>query len=121
MFTSRFQKGPPPTLQILFRGTLVAELSKKKKQNGQPVYTFKYLPAFKQEKLAALPGLSFSDSPLESSELWPYFAERIPDARRPEIQVLMKTLKLSEYDDIRLLAALGAHSITDPFEIRLAA
>lgn len=120
MFTSRFHKGPPPTLQILFRGTLVAELSKTK-QNGQPVYTFKYLPAFKQEKLAALPGLPFSDAPLESSELWPYFAERIPDARRPEIQALMKVMRLSEYDDIRLLAALGAHSITDPFEIRMAA
>ena len=120
MFTSRFYKGPPPTLQILYQGTLVAELTKVKKPKG-PEYTFKYLPAFKDLKLAALPGLHYSEQPQISGDLWPFFAERIPDIRRPEIQAWMRLKKLSEYDDIGLIAALGAHSITDPYEIRLAA
>ena len=120
MFTSLFHKGPPPTLQIFYQGTLVAELHKAK-QDNRPVYTFKYLPAFKGLKLADLPGLPYSEEPQAASMLWPFFAERIPDARRPEIQAWMKMKHLSEYDDIGLLAALGSHSITDPFEIRRAA
>lgn len=120
MFTSRFHKGPPPTVQILFHGSLVAELSKEKKDN-RPVYTFRYLPTFRALGLAPLPGLPFSEGPLTSGELWPFFSERIPDTRRPEIHEWMKKKKLSEYDDIRLLTELGAHSATDPFEIRLVA
>ena len=120
MFTSRFHKGPPPTLQILYQGTLVAELNKVK-QDSRSVYTFKYLPAFKALNLADLPGLPYSAEPQTASMLWPFFAERIPDVRRPEIQASMKIRRLSEYDDIGLLAALGSHSVTDPFEIRRAA
>jgi len=71
--------------------------------------------------LAPLPGLPYSEDVLVSRELWPFFLERIPDVRRPEIQAWMKQHKLSEYDDIRLLTELGAHSATDPFEIRLVA
>jgi HipA-like protein len=119
-FTSRYQKGPPPKLQILFKGVLVAELTKELKSEG-PIYTFRYLPEFKNRKLAPLPGLPYSEFPRQSSELWPYFVERIPDARRPEIQAWMKMKKLSSADDIRLIAELGAYSVTDPFEIRLAA
>lgn len=117
MFTHNFRKGPPPTLQIFYQGTMVAELSKAGR-GTEAVYSFRYLPAFRALNLAPLPGLPYSDSPLQSSALWPFFAERIPDVRRPEIQAWMKIKKLSGYDDIGLLGALGAHSITDPFEIR---
>jgi hypothetical protein len=120
MFTSILHKGPPPTLQILFQGTLVAELRKNRILGG-PEYSFKYLPAFKELKLAALPGLPYWEEVQTRSELWPFFAERIPDVRRPEVLAWMKMNKLSGNDDIALLAVLGAHSITDPFEIRLAA
>ena len=119
-FTSRFHKGPPPKLHILFLGDLVAELTKDTKA-GRTVYTFRYLPQFMSLKLAPLPGLPYSELPRTSAELWPYFAERIPDARRPEIQAWMRQKQLTEKDDIRLLAELGGHSVTDPFHIRLAA
>jgi HipA-like protein len=120
MYTSIFHKGPPPTLQILFQGTLVAELRKNRVPGGSE-YSFKYLPAFKRLNLADLPGLPYREEVQTKSELWPFFAERIPDIRRPEIREWMKLNKLSEWDDIALLAVLGAHSITDPYEIRLAA
>ena len=118
--TSIFRKGPPPTLQILFQGEQIAELTKLS-SGGKVRYSFRYLPAFERLNLAALPGLPVSPSALESSELWPFFAERIPDARRPEIQAWMKLKGLTEQDDIRLLAELGSHSVTDPFEILIAA
>jgi len=118
--TSIFHKGPPPTLQILFQGEQIAELTKIS-GGGKTRYCFKYLPAFERLKLAPLPGLPLSLAPLESGELWPFFAERIPDARRPEIQAWMKLKGLTPRDDIRLLAELGSHSVTDPFEILIAA
>ena len=119
-FKSRFHEGPPPALQILFQDVLVAELSKSVK-GGQAVYTFRYLPAFKAQNLAALPGLPYSEQAQERKELWAFFAERIPDMRRPEISAWMKLKKLDAKDDIRLLAELGSHSITDPFQIKLVA
>lgn len=117
-FTSRFHKGPPPTLQILYRGILVATLFKQV-TTRETVYTFQYLPSFSQLRLAPLPGLPISSGPIQNKELWPFFAERIPDARRPEIQAWMKAKQIKPEDDVRLLAELGAHSVTDPFEIQL--
>lgn len=118
--TSRYHKGPPPTLQILFRGTLVAKLSKKKKE-GRYIYTFSYLPAFQELNLAPLPGIPYSQNIQESPELWPFFTERIPDLRRPEIYAWMRLKKLSEADDLHMLAELSSRAVTDPYEIRLAA
>ncbi len=119
-FTSRFHKGPPPTLQILYQGKLVAELTKTVTvKDAGPLYIFRYLPAFQDLKLAMLPGLPQMEQ--QSRKLWPFFAERIPDSRRPEIHAWMQMKNLSEDDDLRLLAELGAHSITDPFEFQFAA
>lgn len=120
MLSSRFDKGPPPTLQILYRGVVVAELSKEKVK-GQNVYTFRYFRQFRDLSLAPLPGISYSEEPQTSAELWPFFKERIPDLRRPEIVAWMRVKKLSESDDIRMLAEMSKYSATDPFEIRFAA
>lgn len=118
--TSRYHKGPPPTLQILFRGTLVAKLSKEKRE-GRSIYTFQYLPAFRELSLAPLPGIPYSEEVQRSTELWPFFIERIPDLRRPEISAWMRLKKLSEADDLRMLAELSSRAVTDPYEIRLVA
>jgi hypothetical protein len=118
--SSRFRKGPPPALQILFRGTVVAELSKERK-DGRNVYIFRYFRQFRDLGLAPLPGVPYTEATQTSPELWPFFLERIPDSRRPEIAAWMRKLRIGESDDIRMLAELGAHSATDPFEIRLAA
>jgi HipA-like protein len=120
MFTSRFHKGPPPTLQVIYLDTVVAELTKKISSTGT-IYAFRYLPAFKTLNLAPLPGLPYSEATRESHDLWPFFAERIPDARRPEVKALMNAKQLDPDDEFRLLAELGSRSITDPFEIKFAA
>ena len=39
IFSSRFHKGPPPTLQIIYRGVVVAQLTKST-SSTETLYTF---------------------------------------------------------------------------------
>jgi HipA-like protein len=108
---------PPPTLQVLFEGEPVAELSKGREDR----FVFHYLPAFKAKKLAPLPGFQDVDRMYESADLFPFFAERIPDLRRPEIREWIKTQNLDDANKLELLGALSRHSVTDSFELRIKA
>lgn len=113
-------KSPPPTLHLIYQGKPVAEL-KKMKMGDEQLFYFRYLPAFKLARLAPLPGLPESKEEHWSKQLWGYFVERIPDTRRPEIEAVMRERKINRYDELQMLAELGSHTVTDPFEIRRAA
>jgi HipA-like protein len=106
--------GPPPTIQLLFDGAAVAELSKVPQGN----YFFKYLTEFRRLNLAPLPGFPDLDRIYEAQEIFPFFQERIPDTRRPEIREWIKQHGLSEDDKLSLLAALGRKAVTDSYELR---
>lgn len=106
---------PPPTLTVSFSDTDVAELMQRKK-DGE--FVFKYLPTFQQLGLAPLPGFPELRREYVSKTLWPYFLERIPDRRRPEIKSLIDARGLQDASELRLLAELGSMSVTDPFKIR---
>jgi HipA-like protein len=105
---------PPPRLAVLLSGVEVAELTIE-----GTVYVFRYLPAFQDFNLAPIPGFPDLNKEYRSGRLWPFFAERIPDQRRPEIQEVIEREGLKTATTLQLLASLGAHSITDPFELRL--
>jgi HipA-like protein len=105
---------PPPTVQLLFDGTAVAELSRVPRGK----YFFKYLPAFKEKGLASLPGLADLDKVYVSDELFPFFEERIPDMRRPEIRDWMRRHDLEEENKLAVLGALSRKAVTDSFELR---
>ena len=105
--------GPPPTVQVLFEGEPVAEL---KSLRGK--YLFRYLPGFRFKGLASLPGFPDLEKEYESVELFPFFEERIPDLRRPEIKESVRTKGLNEQDRLGLLCALGRRSVTDSYELR---
>lgn len=107
-------KTPPPTLLVLYRDVLVAELEEFRSGG----YLFRYLPAFQQMSLSPFPGLP-QGRQLLFAELPAFFQERLPDMRRPEIRELVHKVGIPEGDKLRLLAALGSHAITDPFEFRL--
>jgi hypothetical protein len=109
-------KIPAPTLLVLYRDVLVAEL----KEFAQGGYLFRYLPPFRQMNLAPFPGLPPGKDSL-FSELPAFFQERLPDMRRPEIRELVEKSGIPEGQKLRLLATLGSHAITDPFEFRLKA
>lgn len=106
--------GPPPSIQLLFNGTPVAELSKVPQGN----YFFKYLPDFERLNLAPLPGFPDLSRVYEAQEIFPFFQERIPDTRRPEIREWIRKHGLSEDDKLSLLAALGRKAVTDSYELR---
>jgi hypothetical protein len=93
----------------------VAELTQRK-LGGE--FVFKYLPSFKELRLSPIPGFPEFEKEYVSSELWPYFLERIPDKRRPEIKALIEQRGLQNASELRLLAELGSMSITDPFTIQ---
>lgn len=117
MFRTRYSS-PPPKLQVLYRGTNVAELVRQKDR-----YVFRYLEAFQRLGLASFPGLPDVSPSKEyiSTDLPRFFAERIPDVRRPEIREWIRREQILEHDELTLLAALGRMSVTDPFELVLQA
>lgn len=110
--STRF-KTPPPRLEVLFDGEVVAEL--RKERDGK--YKFRYLPSFKQKNLTPLPGLPF-DKDHTSTELFPFFEERIPELTRPEVAEWLRQHSVDKTDKLRLLAALSRRSVTDSYELR---
>lgn|ERR1700722_2389743 len=107
---------PPPTLKILYNGEQIAEL--KREDNR---YTFRYLDAFHNLALQPLPGLD-PHTPYERKPDLPlYFRERLPDTQRPDVKRLMKQFGIPENNSLLLLATLGKHAVTDPFEFQLSA
>jgi len=115
MFGARFSS-PPPKLHVLYQGTDVAELVRQKDH-----YVFRYLDGFRHLQLTPFPGLPDLGKEYISPDLPRFFAERIPDLRRPEIRELIRIQKIQQDDELALLAALGRMSVTDPFELVLKA
>lgn len=107
-------KQPPPTLVVLHLEQPIAELAKV--EHG---YLFRYLPSFQTMGLSPLPGLPQETEGYFFYELPTYFEERLPDIRRPEIREWMEQRGIGAESKLELLAALGSHTITDPFEFRL--
>jgi HipA-like protein len=106
---------PPPTLKILYNGVQIAEL--KRDQN---YYRFRYLDAFYKQALQPLPGLA-PGIEYGGTDLPLYFRERLPDTRRPDVRRVMDQFRIPENDSLLLLATLGKHTVTDPFEFQLSA
>jgi HipA-like protein len=108
---------PPPTLKILYSGVEVAELTKDREHSH---YVFRYLDSFRKLGLQPLPGLDL-DKEYGGTDMPLYFRERLPDTRRPDVRLLMKQFGIPEDNELLLLATLGKHTVTDPFEFQLVA
>jgi HipA-like protein len=107
-------KEPPPTLIVSYQHQAVAELKSEK-----GIFLFRYLEPFFALHLAPLPGLVPKREFVTFHELPAFFRERLPDTRRPEIRQYIRENGIDENDELRMLACLGAHSITDSFELSL--
>jgi hypothetical protein len=107
-------KAPPPTLVVSYKNQSVAELTK---QDGR--FLFRYLEPFFTQDLAPLPGLAPRREFVAFRELPAFFRERLPDTRRPEIKKYIRDNRIDESDELHMLACLGAHSITDSYELSL--
>jgi hypothetical protein len=107
-------KTPPPTLVVSYQHQAVAEL---KKEGGK--FLFRYLEPFFALDLAPLPGLVPKRDFVPFTGLPAFFRERLPDTRRPEIRQFIRENNIDETDELQMLSCLGAHSITDSFELKL--
>jgi hypothetical protein len=106
---------PPPTLKLVYQGTPVAEL----KREGQGFW-FRYFDTFTTLGLEPLPRLPLG-SDYHGPELPVYFRERLPDVHRADVRRLVQQFDIPTDDPLLLLATLGKHTITDPFEFQLTA
>ncbi len=107
-------KAPPPTLVVSYQHQTVAELKKEGTK-----FLFRYLDPFFTLELAPLPGLTPNREFVPFNELPAFFRERLPDMRRPEIKQFIREHNIDETDELQMLSCLGAHSITDSFELKL--
>ena len=82
--------------------------------NGR--WIFSYSDVFRsQNEIAPLMGFSDVDRVYESSELWPFFASRIPGTRRPKIRAIMDEEGIGKRDLAALLTCFGRKTIANPF------
>jgi len=78
-----------------------------------------YTKEFKaQKKVRPLVQFPAVDKEYRSSELWPFFAVRIPSISRPEVLRTVQAEKL-DYDDVAaMLSRFGRKSVASPFELK---
>jgi HipA-like protein len=105
-----FGSTPPPKLFVIFASKAIGELTEQK-----GFYCFRYLPAFAELNLSPIPGFPDVEITYKSASLFPFFSERIPDKRRPEIARLLKERNLEQATPFELLVQLGANSATNPY------
>lgn len=96
------------------------KVAKLYKENGK--FYFKYI--VENVKVALKDGIMYLipfpnvNATYENNKLFPCFATRLPDKRRPEIRKILDTYGLKEYDEYELLKASGAKLPTDWYEFR---
>lgn len=86
------------------------------------VWSFEYSDEFKQQNLLR-PLVEFPDvnKPYESSDLWQFFASRIPSPEQAEVEEILRRENIEEDDAVRLLERFGKRTIANPFELEAAA
>ena len=107
MFRKRRSK-----ILVQYRATSIGELRKEGDE-----FVFSYLPAFFDANLKPIPDFPDPKRTYHNAHLWPFFANRIPDLRRDDVQVFLKERQLKESDKFGLLLTLGRETINNPFQL----
>lgn len=79
-------------------------------------FVFRYEPDYEGPPISAFPR---KDRLYRSDVLWPFFEVRMPPTSRKDVQDVMKNVDSG--DPLAMLEALGGRSVTNPYELRLAA
>ena len=106
-------KAPPPTLVVSYKNQAVAELTKENGRVSFPLSGAVLRARFSAASRHLAPSRSF----VSFRELPAFFRERLPDTRRPEIRKFIRDNGIDENDELQMLACLGAHSITDSYQL----
>lgn len=99
---------------LLFFNKLPVLVLSKNPQGWKMFYTNEFKDQDKLKPLLPFPDV---EKTYRSTELWPFFAVRIPSIARPEVQRTVREEELN-YDDVAaMLNRFGRKSIADPFEL----
>jgi hypothetical protein len=116
----------PEDLQISF-DLLVGSLVVGKLSLADGEWTFRYSESFKEQEDPPVPGglrpiIEFPvlEKVYRSTQLWPFFAMRIPSLSQDLVQESVKETAASggkDLDEVGLLKQFGKRSIANPFEL----
>lgn len=82
-------------------------------------WRFEYSDEFKlNTELRPLVEFPDVDKVYDNTELWQFFASRIPSMEQPDVEDVLKGEKIAEDDVVALLRRFGKRTITNPFELR---
>jgi HipA-like protein len=78
-------------------------------------WTFSYDDDYRTRRdLRPLEGFDDVSKTYRSSHLFPFFAVRIPDRQRPDIERLLRAKQISDPDAVDLLRAFGERAASSP-------
>lgn len=98
-------EGSSGRFDLVLNGSLVGVLEYKDKD-----WTFQYSDSFKQQnEYAALVNFPSKDSVYKSSQLWPFFASRLPGSNQ------LKESNDTSLDILSLLRKYATHVISNPY------
>jgi HipA-like protein len=111
MFTP---KNVVATFQLTYRKLEIGTLSLK---GGK--WTFRYAEAFKaQDKIKPLTDFPDVNKVYTSGELYPFFLSRIPGARQPRFQEIVKREHINPKNEAELLKRFGGQTIANSFVLQ---
>lgn len=86
---------------------------------GENQWYFEYSEAFKKQT-KVLPIMDFPnvDRKYVSTDLWPFFALRIPSAAQLAVQEFLRERHLDNADEVTMLKKFGRRSVANPFELQ---
>jgi HipA-like protein len=86
------------------------------------VWFFEYSDEFRQSNLLR-PIVEFPDvgKTYESTELWQFFASRIPSPEQAEVEEILRREHIQEDDAVSLLKRFGRRTVANPFHLEAAA
>lgn len=86
------------------------------------VWQFEYSEEFKRNgQLRPLVEFPELDKSYQSTDLWQFFAMRIPSTEQPEVEEILRHEEILEDDAVGLLKRFGERTIANPFKLTLAA
>lgn len=86
------------------------------------IWQFEYSDEFRRDG-SYRPIVEFPDvnKTYRSPTLWQFFASRIPSLEQAEVEEILKREHIQEDDAVRLLQRFGKRTITNPFQLDVAA
>lgn len=100
---------------LKYQNNIIGEL---KFENDK--WLFQYSEWFKnQNELQPLLEFPLINNKYQSSELWPFFSDRIPSFKQPRIKNYIEKHPNERTNTVKLLELFGEYSVNNPFKLEV--